>query len=98
MGILERLRGIRDRRKDTKCPLNVADERARRLYGPGPKISIMFTRDPNHPVCRKCTRRNWFNCGVNTTPIQTRKVVKKEEKPKDEHESLEGFRKLFYHH
>lgn len=95
MGILDWLRGVRDRSNDPGCPLNVAEIRARQLYGSSLGLGVMITRDSNHPVCSKCTRRDWFNCGINTTPTQTPERALKKDKPKDERESMEGFRALF---
>jgi hypothetical protein len=98
MGILNGLRGMRDRRRDPDCPLNIAEARVRSIYGPGPKMSVMVTREPNHPVCRKCTRRDWWNCGIMTAPVPTPEVKpteRKEEKEKKEEAALEGLRTLF---
>jgi len=95
MGIFDRLRGVRDRRNDPDCPLNVAEARASSLYPRGAKMTVMFRKTPDYPVCRKCTRRDRFNCDIMATPRPTPKTAeKKEEKEKDE-EALEGFRALF---
>lgn len=92
------MRGTRDRRRDPDCPLNVAEARARSIYGPGPKMGVMITREPNHPVCRKCTRRDWWNCGIEKAPMPTLKAKsteKREEKEKKEEAALEGLKALF---
>ena len=96
MGIFDQLRGIRDRRNDPDCPLNVARAKARPIYGPIPTINVMITRNPNHPVCRKCTRRDRFNCGVEMSPTpksEAKPAEKKEQK--SEEAALKGLKTLF---
>jgi len=100
MGIFDQLRGIRDRRNDPDCPLNVARAKARAIYGPIPMSSlvmnVMITRNPNHPVCRKCTRRDWFNCGVETPPTPKSEAEPTEKKKeKSEEVALKGLKTLF---
>lgn len=95
MGILDLLRGLRDRRDDPDCPLNVAKAKASSLYPSGAKMTVMFTKNPSHPVCRKCTRRELLNCDIMPTPTPTPKETKKKEGKERDEEALEGFRALF---
>lgn len=63
MGILERLFGKKDLRNDPRCPVSVAQARVQGLYPSGAKLTFGgFRKDPNHPVCRQCSRRNDKMC------------------------------------
>jgi len=95
MGIFDRLRGVRDRRNDSDCPLNVAEARASSLYPRGAKMTVMFRKNPDYPVCRKCTRRDRLNCDIMATPRPTPKTTKKKEENETDEKALEGFRALF---
>ena len=57
MRIFDKLFGKKDLRYDPRCPVNIALARVRGLSGA--KLTFGgFRKDPNHPICRKCSRRN----------------------------------------
>jgi len=61
VGVFGKLFGKKDLRNDPRCPLNVAEEKMRQLSGflGGPAQTFGgFTKNPDHPVCRQCSRRN----------------------------------------
>jgi len=65
MGMFDRLFGKKDLRNDPRCPINVAQENIQRALGYPSSAKMTFggfTKDPNHPVCKQCARRNEEIC------------------------------------
>ena len=61
MGIFDRFTGPKDLRNDPRCPINVAQEKRMKMnimFGGSAKTFGGITKDPNHPVCRQCKRKN----------------------------------------